>query len=57
MALTLGLQVDAKLAGAATIAVVAVLHWASIRYRLLTRAAWSLEQRRRWARERLQARV
>jgi uncharacterized membrane protein YeiH len=46
-ALAVGLKVDDNAAGFAAIALVFGLHWASRRYRLLTRAAWSAEARRR----------
>lgn len=45
--LALGLKVDDNAAGLAAIALVVALHWASRRYRLQTRAAWSAEARRR----------
>lgn len=45
--LALALKVDDNAAGFAAIALVVSLHWASRRYRLQTRAAWSEEVRQR----------
>lgn len=44
-ALALGLHVDDNAAGAAAIALVVAMYWASRRYQLRTRAAWSLPPR------------
>lgn len=41
------LRADERLAGVASIAVVAALHWASVRFRLHTHSVFSLELRRR----------
>jgi uncharacterized membrane protein YeiH len=46
-ALAVLLKVDDNAAGFSAIALVVALHWASRRYRLQTRAAWSAEARRR----------
>jgi len=46
-----GLQLDEQLAGWSTVAVVAGLRFASVHYDLNTRAAWTLESRRWWSRQ------
>lgn len=46
-ALALGLRVDQDASGLAAIALAAATHWASRRFRLQTRAAWSTGARRR----------
>ncbi|MET0795018.1 MAG: TRIC cation channel family protein [Polyangiaceae bacterium] len=46
-ALSAGLHLDENVAGLTAIVLVAVTNWASRRYRLETRAAWSLQTRRR----------
>lgn len=49
-ALVSGLHVAEGPAGAASIAVVACLHWTSLRYRFHTRPAWNLGERWNWPR-------
>jgi uncharacterized membrane protein YeiH len=41
------MHVDERVAGVVSIALVTVLHWASVRFRLYTRSVYSLEVRRR----------
>lgn len=45
---------DERIAGALTIGTVAAIHWSSVRFRLRTHAAWSVDSRRRWLRRRAQ---